>query len=239
MTLGGMHVNYIIYVFIPLIIFACLFSYHMAVSTHQEKPFPHSTITHTACHYPQDIIFRFLTLPAGSFVHLLYFTAFRYVQLLKKKTSFPYSTEKWLLAVAQISILGYYGAVGTIDGAGYPIIHLIGSIFFFILLYVVAGAITIVLRELHNWDPTVINPRSLLIKRIIVGYISGVAFYCAIKGLNLASAEKEDNIYVVILEWNLAIMGLIWLLTLTFDWKDVFIVLKGNFEGTVKRVQSD
>lgn len=140
----------------------------------KKNPFPHATITHTACHYPQDIVFRWLTLPAGSFVHLLYFSVFRYVELLKQRSLFPLGTEQWLLGVAQASVLGFYGAVGTIDGSGYPIIHLIGSIFF---LYLVAGAVTIVLHELHNWDATVINSKSLLLKRIIVGYITGVALY--------------------------------------------------------------
>lgn len=79
--LGGVHLNYVLYFFIPLLIFACLYSYHMAVSAKQEKPFPHATITNTACHYPQDIVFRWLMLPAGSFIVLLYFVVFRWLTL--------------------------------------------------------------------------------------------------------------------------------------------------------------
>ena len=29
--LGGLHINYTLYFFIPLLIFSCLYSYHMAV----------------------------------------------------------------------------------------------------------------------------------------------------------------------------------------------------------------
>jgi hypothetical protein len=228
-SLGGIRINYILFFFIPFIIFACFFCYHMAVSTKQERPFPHSTITHTACHYPQDIVFRLATLPAGSFMFLIYFTIFRYVELQKNKIKFPYGTEQWIYKWAQASVLGFYGAVATIDGAGYPIIHLIGSIFFFLFLYVVAGAMTIVLREMHNWDITVISRSSLLLKRVIVGYITVVAWYCAGSALGESDEDKEDNIYVVIVEWNLAIMGLVWLLTLALDWGNVSVVLKGNF----------
>lgn len=124
--------------------------------------------------------------------------------------------------------------MATIDGAGYPIIHLIGSIFFFILLYVVAGAITIVLKEMHNWDPTVISRKSLITKRVVVGFLTGVALYCAFNGLGENKIEKEDNIYVVILEWNLAIVGLLWLLTFTMDWQGIYLVLKGDLSSSVK-----
>jgi hypothetical protein len=144
--LGGLHLNYVLYFFIPLLIFACLYSYHMAVSNKQEKPFPHATITNTACHYPQDIVFRWLMLPAGSFIVLLYFVVFRWLSLEKQRVGFPYGTEEWLYRWAIASVTGFYCAIGTIDSAGYPAIHGIGAVFFFVVLYVVAGSVTIVIR---------------------------------------------------------------------------------------------
>lgn len=125
--------------------------------------------------------------------------------------------------------MGFYCAIGTIDGAGYPSIHGIGAVFFFVVLYVVAGAVTIVLREMHNWDPTALAGRSVWTKILIVGYITLVAGYCGIGGIIENIPHNNDDIYVVIIEWNLTLMGLVWLLSFALDYKDIFIVLRGDF----------
>ena len=61
----------------------------MAVKQKQEKPFPHATITATACHYPQDIEFRFVLLLAGSFLNIVYFVVFKWTKIMIKDTGFP------------------------------------------------------------------------------------------------------------------------------------------------------
>lgn len=155
----------------------------MAVSQKQERPYPHATITNTACHYPQDIVFRFLMLPAGSFICLIYFIAFRWLEKIKEITNYPFSVEKWLFKWAVASVIGFYCAIGTIDSAGYPSIHGIGAVFFFVILFLVAGVITFVMRELHNWNTFIIAGRSITIKLIVFGYIVGVAIYCLIGSL--------------------------------------------------------
>lgn len=144
--LGGVKINYLLVCFIPLLIGACLYSYHMAVKQKQEKPFPSATITATACHYPQDIEFRFFMMAAGGFINLVYFIIFKWLKLLKRETGFPYSTEGWLYYLAQVSVLGFYCAVATIDGRGTTKIHGPGAVFFFIVLLIIVGAVTIVLR---------------------------------------------------------------------------------------------
>lgn len=175
--------NYPLYFFIPLLVFACFYSLHMSVKQKQEKPYPHATITNTACHYPQDIVFRYFMLPAGSFIVLTYYIAFEWLKKTKKRIEFPFGVEAWLQKWAIASVVGFYCAIGTIDSAGYPSIHGIGAVFFFIILYVTAGAITIVMRELHNWDPTVISKFSINTKILIVGYITAVALYCGVGAL--------------------------------------------------------
>ena len=82
--LGGVHINYILWVFLPSLILACLYSYNMAVKQKQEKPFPHATITATACHYPQDIEFRFVLMLAGSFLNLVYFVTFKWTTMIMR-----------------------------------------------------------------------------------------------------------------------------------------------------------
>ena len=93
---GGIHINNLLYFFIPILISACLYSYHAAVTAKQEPPFPHATITSTACHYPQDIVFRFLMLPAGGFICLIYYVAYRWLKLLQDKTGYTGPTYHYL-----------------------------------------------------------------------------------------------------------------------------------------------
>jgi hypothetical protein len=197
--LGGVHLNYIMYYFIPLLIFACLYTYHMAVSSKQELPFPHTTITDTACHYPQDVVFRWLMLPAGSFIVLLYYIVFRWLGLEKQRGGFPFSTEQWLYKWATASVLGFYCAIGTIDGAGYPDLHTFGAVFFFIALFVVAGAVTMVMREMHNWDPKLVSRKSMLAKTVVFGYIVLVTIYCIVGGIAESIPHNDSDVYEVII----------------------------------------
>ena len=118
-------------------------------------------------------------LPAGSFIVLIYYTAFQFLKVEKKKIDYPEGTNQWLKKWALISVFGFYCAIGTIDGAGYPSIHSIGAVSFFIVLFVTAGAITLVMKDMHDWNSTSFNRTSIWVKIIIVGYILGVALYCA------------------------------------------------------------
>lgn len=207
---------------------ACLYSYHMAVKLKQEKPFPSATITATACHYPQDIEFRFFMNMSGAFINLIYFTLFRWLKLLKKETGFPYSTEQWLHPWAHLSVLGLYFAVATIDGQGTTSIHGPGAVFFFVSLFIVLGAVTMVLREMKAWCSTVITSLSSSIKTGIFLYLVGVAIYCGV-GVAREHEEDHDDPYLVIIEWNLALGGLIWLFFFALDWKNIQVTLKGDF----------
>ena len=55
-------------------------------------------------------------------------------------------------------MLGLLAAVGTIDGKGTNKLHSIGAVSFFILLYVTCLNVTLVLRQIRKWDPTLITP---------------------------------------------------------------------------------
>lgn len=57
--MGTLSVDNILLIYIPAMILTPAYTYHMAVSHGQEKPFPSATVTSTACHYPQDIVFRY------------------------------------------------------------------------------------------------------------------------------------------------------------------------------------
>lgn len=174
---------------------------------------------------------------AGGFINLVYFIIFKWLKLLKRETEFPFSIEGWLYYLAQVSVIGFYCAVATIDGHGTTKIHGPGAVFFFIVLLIVVGAVTIVLREMKSWCSSVISDRSRLIKTSILIYLIGVLVYCII-GLLLKKEEdlSHDDKYVVIIEWNLALGGLTWLFFFIMDWGNVSLTLQGSYAVTVKMI---
>jgi len=70
-------------------------------------------------------------------------------------------------------------------------------------------------------------------------WLVGAVIYCLV-GLNKEGDDmNHDDPYVVIIEWNLALVGMTWLLTFVLDWKDVYLTLIGPIEGTVKMIEVD
>ena len=193
--MGILSINKLLCFFIPLLIFACFFSYYMAVTKKETRPFPHTTITNMSRFYPQDLVFRYIMLPAGGFVSLIYFVLFKWLKELKQVVNYPHSTEQWLHLLGQLSILGFYGAVSTIDGGNLPLIHIIGALFFFLLLFLISSVVTVVLREMHRWSTSVIGRGSMLLKSGISFYIVCVAVYSVWLG-NSDSNEDQPAIVV-------------------------------------------
>jgi hypothetical protein len=144
-ALGGLKVNYILCSFIPMLIFAPLFSYYMAVTHKEAKGYPHTTITNMSRFYPQDIVFRFFMLPAGGFINLIYFLIFKWVKKVKEETQYPGGTEQWLLPLGQLSVIGFEMAIGTIDGGKLPNIHIYGALVFFLMLLIISTTMSFVL----------------------------------------------------------------------------------------------
>jgi hypothetical protein len=100
--------------------------------------------------------------------------------------------------LAQASVLGFLAAIATIDGAGYPALHSIGAVFFFVLLFLIAILVTLVARDMHEWDSTVLNRTSYLSKTIISAYLVGVIIYCLVGALLKKEDENDDDIHLVI-----------------------------------------
>jgi hypothetical protein len=77
--LGALRLDPLLIVYIPTLIFTPVYSYYMAVHHHQEKPYPWATVTMTACHYPQDIFFRFAMIICSSILSLTFYIVFRWL----------------------------------------------------------------------------------------------------------------------------------------------------------------
>ena len=115
--------------------------------------------------------------------------------------------------------------------------HIIGAIFFFAVIYVSAGTVSIVVSKMRSWNTAALSKEGTMLKVLIMVLISMVVIYCVI-GLILEDEddENDNDIYIVIVEWNLMLGWFVWLWTFVFDWKDVKLVLKGNFRCTVRTV---
>jgi hypothetical protein len=87
-------------------------------------------------------------------------------------------------------------AMGTIDGKWYPDLHTNSAIFFFVTLFVIVMTQTLVIRDIYQWDSTIISRKSYLIKMVFAVYVALVWVYC-VTGLVLepptqSSALNDD-----------------------------------------------
>ena len=177
-------------------------------------------------------MFRYVQLSASSFLHLLYFMAFNWVKMMARRTGYPGSDLGWLYPICFVSVFGVFVALGTIDGNGTGWAHTVGAVFFFIMLYVLNLNITVTVRDIFKWDPSSVSPSSVTQKTAVCLILTLVVIYSVI-GLIIDQIKNDDNKWVVIVEWNLVILGLGWMLTFAGDWKRVFVTLKGDFSQTV------
>ncbi len=99
---------------------------------------------------------------------------------------------------AHASVIGFYGAIATIDGDGVTFIHAPGAAFFFIFLFLIVAAITFVLREMKFWYSPFMTQRSYVIKTSLLAYLMGVFIYCGIELIINNIKENDDPIIAVI-----------------------------------------
>jgi hypothetical protein len=122
-------------------------------------------------------------------------------------------------------------AIATIDIGGTGSLHGVGAVYFFICQLFLVVNITIVSRSMRRWDTRFMTKMSLLQKMAVAGYLCLNFGYCIV-GLILEAVysdkANDDDIYIVIIEWNLVYAGLIWMLCFVADMKTVSLVLNDN-----------
>jgi hypothetical protein len=150
----------------------------MAVKHKQEKPYPAATITSTACHYPQDIVFRFYMLIASSMLALIFFLIFKWVNKVAKESGYPGAISNSLYYLSEFSILLYGITIGTIDEKSTGKLHGPCAVIFFVVLIISIVVITLYLTNLREYDTRAVGLRSLRIKQILTAYLLAVWAYC-------------------------------------------------------------
>jgi hypothetical protein len=148
---------------------------------------------------------------SGSFLSLLYFVLFNWVKAEKKRTNYPHTIYSHVYYIGQLSVWGYMIAMATIDGAWYPDLHTDSAVFFFLMLFIIVMTKTIVIHDMYQWDSSVISKKSLTIKSILAIYVALVWIWTGISlALHPGGKNDDENIYIVILEWNSVYICLVW-----------------------------
>jgi hypothetical protein len=225
--LGKVNAGVLVAAYVPLIILTPFYCYHMAVKQGQEKPYPAATITSTACHYPQDIAFRYFMLIASSLLALIFFLIFRWTAAAVKRANYPRVLPSSLYYTTQFSILLYGITIGTIDSRGTGPLHSPCAVAFFLILIIAIIRVTLFLTELRAYDTSVIAEWSLRVKQVLALYLLLLWIYCIIMLISVSSEELEGkgDKYVVIVEWNTVTMGLLWVLSFYPEWKHLALTL--------------
>jgi hypothetical protein len=146
---GRLNVGEVLVFYIPFIILTPFYCYYKAVSQHQEKPYPAATITQTACHYPQDIAFRYFMLIASSMLALIFFMIFKWVDNVARDAKFTKPLSKVLYKMSLFSIVLYGITIGTIDEKGTGPLHSPCAVGFFVILIWSIVDVTLYLTDLR------------------------------------------------------------------------------------------
>jgi hypothetical protein len=119
-------------------------------------------------------------------------------------------------------MLCYSITIGTIDEKGIGNLHGPCAVTFFVIWMIVIQRTTAFMSRLRHWDTTVMTKRSLLLKKLLAGYVLGVWIYC-IYGLLTTPDEnqKKSDQFVVIVEWNSVLINLLWVLSFVMEWQEL------------------
>jgi hypothetical protein len=121
-------------------------------------------------------------------------------------------------------ILPYAITIGTIDGNGTGDLHTTCAVIFFIGLFGIIVYLTNILRKMKNWDASIMTCESWFLKRLTCYWNILVVIYCLIQ---IALDSSKGNDMIVVIEWNLVIINLLWVLSFRSEWKKVYLTLEG------------
>lgn len=210
----------LLYFCVPLMAGLPLYSYHMAVSHHQEKPFPHATITNTACHYPQDVFFRFAMLLINVGIGLLFWAMNKALGAIAEKYQYPRPLSSLYTKVGLLMTFCYALTIGTIDEGKTSHIHDLNAVVFFVLLFVMVNDVTLVCYRLRQWDVRAIHPASWFCKLSATLALTGT---WVAQLLLILTNHGSSNDHVVVVEWVSNYTAVFWLASFFWEFTDVYL----------------
>ena len=78
---------------------------------------------------------------------------------------------------------------------------------------------------MRNWDSSIIEPRSWFLKQLTCYWNILVGIYCLV---NLAIHPDSGDDMVVVIEWNLVLVNLVWVLSFQQEWKNMYLTFYGK-----------
>lgn len=155
---GKIRLDNLMWFEISLLILLPFYTYYTAVYKQGMKPFPHETVTTTACPYPQNIAFRFGMMTASSFLALIFFCIAKWMKYVQIKTKYPGKIPNVIYFMSEMAILPYAITIGTIDSGKSGKIHDVCAVIFFVLLFGLTLVMTHILYKMRKWDSSIISP---------------------------------------------------------------------------------
>ena len=223
---GKIRLDNLIWLELSLLILLPFYTYYMAVNKDHIPPFPHTTVTHTARPYPQNIAFRFGMLTAASFLALTFFCMFKWLKYVKIRSQWPGHIPNVAYSFAEFLIFPFCIIIGTIDSGFKTLLHDVASVIFFIGLLGLTIYITSKLWVMKKWDASIISRESWFLKRLTCFYLIAVWIYCIYGFLTPQKIPNHD--FIVIVEWNTVTVNLLWLLSFRREWKKVYLTFDGQ-----------
>jgi hypothetical protein len=201
----------------------------MAVSTGQEKPFPQATITMTAEHFPQVIVFRLNMMFAGGVMLLLWFCIYWWLQKVNKLIGGPITISPIIIWGGQIGTFFFIMAISTIDD-GYmnDDLHSTSAVIFFIVWFLTVNYLTYVMRKLKKFDHRFISDISIWSKMLIC---SAMLACWAIEIYKSFGPQPPPNnlgidTAVVVVEWVTTLLICLFFWTFHWDFKEFKLVMQ-------------
>ena len=190
MPKAKLNVGTLIAAYVPIIILTPFYCMYMAVKQKQEKPYPAATITQTACHYPQDIAFRYFMLIASSMLALIFYMIFRWINAVALAAKYDRPISKLMYYGIMTSVPLYGVTIGTIDEKGTGPLHGPCAVIFFLILIACIIEVTLYLTDLRAFKTSTLNLNSLRTKQLLAVYLVSVWIYCLIEIIIVSL--KED-----------------------------------------------
>lgn len=149
-------------------------------------------------------------LTASSFLALIFFCMFRWINYLKTKSQWPGTVPSFIYAYSELIILPYAVVIGTIDSGKTGLPHKIGSAIFFLSLFLIVVYLTFCIKRIRDWDSSVISSSGWMVKKVTCIYLLLVWAYCI---TNMVLDLKDMKEFLVILEWNTHSGIMLWLIS--------------------------
>ncbi|EAS00856.3 Frag1/DRAM/Sfk1 family protein (macronuclear) [Tetrahymena thermophila SB210] len=223
---GSINMSYIPKVIGPGIILTCLFTYIMAISKHEEEPFPYCTITATASHFPQSVVFRLNMLFISGVTLFFWFVIYSWLNFISKK----YQCGKVSAKLFQLAGLGSFFfamAVATIDtGKMNQNLHTFVALTFFIIWIAAIPLITYKIYQFKVIYRSIVSPLSWNIKLFSVAAMIITCIVNVIKYLFPNALYFDPHIDTI--EWFVTFSLAIWLFSFSYDWEVFYICMDGS-----------